>query len=42
MAQTVASRMDAKECSDDPLFVELVEALHSLRIPADSAYYLVS
>ncbi len=35
-----ASRMDAKECSDDPLFVELVEALHSLNPSADSAYYL--
>lgn len=35
-----ASRMDAKECSDDPLFVELVEALHSLKPSADSAYYL--
>ena len=35
-----ASRMDAKECSDDPLFVELVEALHSLSPSADSAYYL--
>ena len=35
-----ASRMDAKECSDDPLFVELVEALNSLSPSADSAYYL--
>lgn len=35
-----ASRMDAKDCSDDPLFVELVEALHSLSPSADSAYYL--
>jgi tetratricopeptide (TPR) repeat protein len=35
-----ASRMDAKECSDDPLFVELVEALHGLSPSADSAYYL--
>ena len=35
-----ASRMDAKECSDDPFFVELVEALHSLSPSADSAYYL--
>jgi tetratricopeptide (TPR) repeat protein len=35
-----AGRMDAKECSDDPLFVELVEALHSLKPSADSAYYL--
>ena len=32
--------MDSKECSDDPLFVTLVEALHSLDPSADSAYYL--
>lgn len=35
-----ASRMDSKECSDDPLFVTLVEALHGLDPSADSAYYL--
>ena len=35
-----ASRMDAKECSDDPLFVTLVESLHNLDPSADSAYYL--
>lgn len=35
-----ASRMDAKDCSDDPLFVELVEALHALEPSAKSAYYL--
>jgi len=35
-----ASRMDAKECSDDPLFVKLVEQLHSLEPSANSAYYL--
>ena len=35
-----ASRMDSKECSDDPLFVELVEALHDLNPSANSAYYL--
>ena len=35
-----ASRMDSKECSDDPLFVTLVEALHGLQPSADSAYYL--
>ncbi len=35
-----ASRMDAKECSDDPLFVELVEALHGINPSANSAYYL--
>ena len=35
-----ASRMDSKDCSDDPLFVELVEALHQLNPSANSAYYL--
>jgi tetratricopeptide (TPR) repeat protein len=35
-----ASRMDSKNCSDDPLFVTLVEALHALEPSADSAYYL--
>lgn len=35
-----ASRMDAKECSDDPLFVELVEALHAIKPSSNSAYYL--
>lgn len=35
-----ASRMDSKDCSDDPLFVTLVEALHELDPSADSAYYL--
>ena len=35
-----ASRMDNKECSDDQLFVTLVEALHALDPSADSAYYL--
>lgn len=35
-----ASRMDSKECSDNPLFVTLVEALHTLDPSADSAYYL--
>lgn len=35
-----ASRMDAKECSNDPLFVELVEALHAINPSANSAYYL--
>ena len=35
-----ASRMDNKECSDDPFFVTLVEALHTLDPSADSAYYL--
>jgi tetratricopeptide (TPR) repeat protein len=35
-----ASRMDSKDCSDDPLFVESVEALHQLNPSANSAYYL--
>lgn len=35
-----ASRMDGKECTDDPLFVKLVEALHQLDPSAESAYYL--
>ena len=35
-----ANRMDSKECSDDPFFVTLVEALHALDPFADSAYYL--
>ena len=35
-----ASRMDSKDCSDDPLVVELVEALHELNPSANSAYYL--
>ena len=35
-----ASRMDAKDCSDSQLFVDLVEALHSIQPSADSAYYL--
>ena len=35
-----AGRMDQKECSDDPMFVTLVEALHNLEPSADSAYYL--
>ena len=32
--------MDSKDCSDDPFFVTLVEALHTLDPSADSAYYL--
>ena len=35
-----AGRLDGKECSDDPLFVTLVEQLHNLEPSADSAYYL--
>ena len=32
--------MDSKECSDDPLFIQIVEALHQLDPSAKSAYYL--
>ena len=35
-----AGRLDGKDCSDDPLFVTLVEQFHSLEPSADSAYYL--
>ena len=35
-----AGRLDGKECSNDHLFVTLVEQLHSLEPSADSAYYL--
>ena len=35
-----AGRMKSKECSDDPLFVTIVEALHALAPSANSAYYL--
>ena len=35
-----AGRLHGKDCSDDPLFVTLVEQLHSLEPSADSAYYL--
>ena len=35
-----AGRMKNKECSDDPLFVTIVEALHALEPSANSAYYL--
>ena len=34
------SRMDVKNCSDDPLFVTLVERLHTLEPSAASAFYL--
>ena len=34
------NRMDKNECSDDPFFVTLVEAMHTLDPSADSAYYL--
>lgn len=35
-----AGRMKSKECSDDPLFVAIVEALHAIEPSANSAYYL--
>ncbi|MFD2563038.1 tetratricopeptide repeat protein [Aquimarina rubra] len=35
-----AGRMSAKECTDDPLFFKLVEALHKADPSAKSAYYL--
>ncbi|WP_299260387.1 tetratricopeptide repeat protein [uncultured Aquimarina sp.] len=35
-----ASRMSTKECTDDPLFFKLVEALHKADPSAKSAYYL--
>lgn len=35
-----AGRMSAKECTGDPLFFKLVEALHEAEPSAKSAYYL--
>ncbi|NAS31408.1 hypothetical protein GTQ40_10530 [Flavobacteriaceae bacterium R38] len=35
-----AGRMDAKECTDDPLFVQLVEALDVIEPSASSKYFL--
>lgn len=35
-----ASRMSAKECTEDPLFFKLVEAYHTIEPSANSAYYL--
>ncbi len=35
-----AGRMSGKECTDDPLFFKLVEALHKAEPSAKSAYYL--
>lgn len=35
-----AGRMKSKECTDDPLFVTIVESLHALAPSANSAYYL--
>lgn len=36
----VAGRLAGKECTDDPLFFEIVQELHRLSPSADSAYYL--
>ena len=35
-----ASRMSAKDCTEDPLFFKLVESLHKAEPSAKSAYYL--
>jgi len=35
-----AGRMSEKECTDDPLFFDLVNAFHDLSPSANSAYYL--
>lgn len=34
------SRMDEKDCTGDPMYVKIVEALHNLRPSAESAYGL--
>ena len=38
--QVAASRMNAKDCTSDPLFFKLVEALHDLDPSAKTALYL--
>jgi len=38
--QRALSRMDEKECTDDPMYVQIVEALHNLQPSAESAYGL--
>lgn len=38
--QRAAGKMSEKECTDDPLFFELVNAYHELSPSANSAYYL--
>ncbi|MBD0825321.1 hypothetical protein ICJ85_14975 [Aestuariibaculum marinum] len=35
-----AGKMSEKECTGDPLFIKLVNALHELKPSANSAYYL--
>ncbi len=38
--KSAAGRMSGKECTEDPLFFKLVEALHKAEPSAKSAYYL--
>src|SRR5690606_15724631 len=38
--QRAAAKMSEKECTGDPLFFKLVNALHELNPSANSAYYL--
>ncbi|MDD7886541.1 tetratricopeptide repeat protein [Flavivirga sp. 57AJ16] len=38
--QRAAGKMSEKECTDDPLFFQLVNAYHELSPSANSAYYL--
>jgi tetratricopeptide (TPR) repeat protein len=38
--RAAAGRMSGKECTDDPLFKQLVEALHANEPSPESAYYL--
>lgn len=38
--RVAASRMNAKDCTSDPLFFKLVEALHDLDPSAKTAFYL--
>ena len=38
--QRAAGKMSQKDCTDDPLFFELVNAYHTLSPSANSAYYL--
>ena len=38
--QRAAGKMSEKECTDDPLFFDLVHAYHELSPSANSAYYL--
>lgn len=40
--KSAAGRMDAKDCTGDPMFVKLVEALDQLEPSASSKYYLGS